>query len=550
MNTRVQIGSPDYGLSFEYFQTYNILLPNSLGWDTVLTYKRDGDGVNFTFEPKSNFKINCSDLPDEWDVLEEGNPWASLVDMDAGCWVFQVVIEGFCNDTWDIVWFGEFTSAEWKINLDRKFVEVQPKQNSTLECLKRNWTEVKNIFDLPDEITVEPYLKNYEVTEYSDVYTDPCISITPPGVPDFCFDEVIETTNTPLDHFCTFLYHRSIKEGTCSGGLPEPPDLVNDWFLLEDNCPDPPLYWRCPESRLPFVYPAGRKLADVLEYLVSEVSCGLSIISDFLNINPDDTHPTNSAYDASELYLQNLILFQKSDIKRFDASEHSLKPSWTIKLKDLLDDLTLLFKLGVKVDGVNGILRIEHISYFEATAGNDYTNEYYIKELQRDNSDTPRLTRFQFRDEQCSDYFKGFPIEIYCGEGEKEVRLTQISTDLNFVKDADNAESIGDAGWFLMSTFLDVGVYRNIDENRPLSWTELHSNYHTYEMASIGKINDQEVIPDSLMKTRKQPPFTVTHCCTDTFDPSNYITTALGQGKIDNADWNLTKNILTLSTKY
>jgi len=377
----------------------------------------------------------------------------------------------------------------------------------------------------------------------------PCNQVTPPVVPDFCFDEVAETPQ-PVIITCTFFYHRLTKEGTCEGGSPVPPDLVADWYLLEDNCPSPPLYWKCPiDSHLAATYQYGRMFSDVIQYLLDQTGCGLQVQSDFFNINPQGDAPDNRAYQAALLYLQNLVIFQKSDIKRFDGTNKSDRPSWVIKIKEIFDDLWIMFKVKPSIaDDV--ILRLEHISFYEAQEGNDYTNEYYTRELQRDNADTPRLTRFYFRDEQCSEYFRGFPIEIYCGEGEADARCTQFYTDLNFATDADNAESVGDAGWFMMATEQVDGVYRCIQDNRPLSFTELHANYHTYEMAGVGKINGEEVVPDSILRTRKQPPFSVKKCCDDEWDVERLITTRLGQGEIENADLNLSTNELTLTAKY
>jgi len=273
----------------------------------------------------------------------------------------------------------------------------------------------------------------------------------------------------------------------------------------------------------------------------------MEVRSTFFNIDPDTAAPDNSAYTAALANLQQLVVFQKSDIKRFDAADKSDKPSWTTNLKGVLDDLWIMFKVRARIE--DNILRLEHVSFYEAP-GNDYTNEYYTRELQRDNIDTPRLTRFYFRDEKCSPYFAGVPIEIYCGEGEADLKMTQFYTDLLFAIESDNAEAVADEGWFLMATNLVGDTYRCIEDNRPLSFTELHANYHTYEMAGVGKINGEEVVPDSILRTRKQPPFSVKKCCDDEFDVERLITTRLGQGEIENADLNLSTNELTLSPKY
>ena len=101
-----------------------------------------------------------------------------------------------------------------------------------------------------------------------------------------------------------------------------------------------------------------------------------------------------------------------------------------------------------------------------------------------------------------------------------------------------------------MATEQVDGVYRVIQDNRPLSFTELHANYHTFDMAGVGKINGEEVEPDSIRKTRKQPAFKVKKCCTDTFRPDDYIITSLGNGEIDNADLNLETSELEITAKY
>ena len=548
-DVRVRMQCSEYGLTDAVI---------AVGWDTILNYKPDENFANYRFSVKGEMQITCNALPKfTWDVDVEGDPWASFVIMDNGCYIFQVSVDVFCGGIWlqDIL-VGEFSTTEWRINLEEKYVIVKPKVSELsfadfgIECLKKGWNSITNIYDIPDTIEVRPYVDTYDTFEFQDHYSTPCAGQTPPtGVTEYCFDEVVENGLSPIDYICTFFWHRLTKEGTCDGVDPVPPDLVSDWFYLSGSCPNP-LFWKCPlNSHLAAVYSPGRLFRDVMEYLMLQSGCGLTVQSDFFNINPPGLNPSNSAYDKAFLELQELVVFQKSDIKRFDSSNDSDRPSWGMKLKEVFDDLWIMFKVKPSIFE-DSILRLEHISFYEALAGNDYTNEYYTRELQRDNSDTPRLTRFYFRDEQCSEYFAGLPIEIYCGEGEAEKRCTQFYTDLIFANDGDNAESVADAGWFLMATEFTGDVRRVIRDNRPLSFTELHENYHVYEMAGAGTINGVEVVPESLTKTRKQPEFKVQKCCDETFDPNNYITTSLGQGKIDNADWNLSLSEILITAKY
>lgn len=550
-DVRVRMQCSEYGLTDAVI---------AVGWDTILNYKPDEDFANYRFSVKGEMQIGCNALPKfTWDVDVEGDPWASFVIMDNGCYIFEVNVDVFCVDEWITVWQGEFSTTEWLIDLDEKFVSVKPKISEFspvdfgIECLKKKWNETLNIWDISERVDVKPYVSTYGFFEYQDTYYDvtSCIEAGIPDIEDYCYLEVIEIddvfTPPPSNVQCTFLYHRFEREGTCEGGVPVPPDEFSTWNLI-GTCPNP-LYWKCPDSdHLPYLFKDGVLFRDMIEYLISLTDCGLTVESDFFNINPPGLNPDNSAYQKALQDLQQLVVFQKSDIKRFDSTNRSAKPSWNTKIKEVFADLFILFKVKAQIQG--SILRLEHISFYEAQEGNDYTNEYYLKQLQRDNSDTPRLTRFYFRDEKCSEYFRGFPIEIYCGEGEAEKRCTQFYTDLLFAIETDNAESVADEGWFLMATEFDGTNYQVLTDNRPLSFTQLHANYHTYDMAGIGTINGVEVVPESLTKTRKQPEFKVKKCCDDTFDPNNYITTSLGQGKIDNADWNLSLSELLITAKY
>jgi hypothetical protein len=283
---------------------------------------------------------------------------------------------------------------------------------------------------------------------------------------------------------------------------------------------------------------------------LGKMMVGITVKSDFFDLNADASAPSNAAYTAAAAYCQNLVVFQKSDIKRHDASDQARRPAFRMKLADLLNDLKTMFNLDWTITDAGATFRLEHVSYFAPGSGNDYTTAKYKKELEQDKADAKRLTRFSYRDEQCYAYFKGSPIEIYCGEDEKEVRLTLFSCDISFIVSDDGLESIGDDGFVLMTTTDIGGTLYNITNNRPLAWTELHENFHKWEMAGVGEINGAEVTPLSLKKTRKQPAFIVPHCCDDTFDPYELITTALGDGEVQTAGRNLAKNYLEIEPKY
>lgn len=545
---RIKIGSVDLSLPVATFDAA------TLGWDGITTYKPDQDSRTYRSEFKSDIIIPCSAIPDTWPGDTVGERFQNLLDEETGCAIFEVAVEVYCGGSWVEVWTGEF-DTNWRSDRDTKTITVRPKQADPFTCIKNNWGESVNIFDVPPVTLTRPYNAVYEldnVVQYSETECDP----TPPTNTGFCYVEGSHQAlnyggANGIDWACGWLYHRLKKNGTCSGATPVPPDDYNTWTLLSGGCPGTPVYWTCPESaRLVYSFKNGRRFDDVLQFLLDQTGCGLTVVSDFFGINGDNTAPSNSAYDRAADVLQDLIVHQKSDVKRHDATEVSKEPVWNMKLRDLLNDLKTMFKVAWRIDGTD--FRLEHVSYFEAQAGPDYTAAYYEKVLTGLDENIPLLRRFLFRDEQCSDYFKGYPIETYCGEGETTERLSLFSTDLAFMTEADNAESIADDGWVLVATTPGAftNQYENIEDNRPLSFTELHQYFHLWEMDGAGKINNADVTPQSVRRTRKAPAFGTTLCCDDAFDPSELVTTAMGQGEIEDSERNWALNTITLTLKY
>ena len=543
-NYRVKIGSTDAGLASSVI---------SVGGDSVIEYKPDADSVAYNAGVKSDVVLNCGRLPDTWaDTLPEA--FADLVALSDGCEVFQFSVEVKCADEWTEVWAGEFSSMDWKTDLDKKTITVKPKQTTDADCVRSKWTETANPFGLP-VVVVRPYLAQYQLTQELSAgwpVGDPCD--TPPSVSGYCFEYSSETLSPTdqqgVEKTCVYFFSRFVLSGSCSGTDPVEPDTWNTWTILDNDCPTASTWYNCDVSAntVVFQFRNGRMFGEVLEYLVEQTGCGLSVVSDFFNIKPDSTAPGNSAYTAALAKLQDLVLFQKSDVKRHSASDSSKAPAWDIRLRDVLLDLAMMFNVRWRAEG--GVLRIEHVSFFEAAAGNDYTNALYARSLEADKSDIPKTKKFRFRDERCTDYFKGSPIVTYCGEGEKDNNVSLFSTDIGFMLTADAIEAIGDDGFVLMATYPDGDEKRLLDGNRALSWTELHNDYHLHEMAGAGEVNGVEVTPESIKQSRKAPRFAVSHCCDDTFDPANYQTTSMGNGRVSAAEHNLARDILTLELLY
>ncbi len=538
---RVKIGSEDLSLPLEIVQA---------GWNGVLVKRREDGTRQYIEEHKADTVLACKHMPGSWGA----DPYAVILEAENTCAVFQYVIEVYCNEEWISRWEGEFNARDWKSNRDKeKSISFKPSQNQLLQCLKSEWTDPVNMFAAGDVQAIRAPDHKYETTEVQVEGTISGVQPAVPFVPHYCFTGKITTIVHPLGGaFPTYFfhYHRLIGQGTCDGLTPVPPQDFYAWSYLSGSCPDP-LFWACPSGsgHVPFSFPNGRYLSDVLLFMLEETDCEITLVSNFFNINPDATQPDNEAYDKAAEFYQELMVFQKSDIKRHDATNPSSGPSWTMKLRDLILDLCVQFNMSYSLSE-DGTFRLEHISYFDAQPGTDYTGFPMQRVLEQDKSQIPGKIRFQYRDEDANGTFNGVPITIHCGEGETEKRLSLFSNDINYIADDVNAESVGDDGFCLVATHLVDDEPQVFTYNLPMSWPELQLNFWRWNMPGPGLISGQEVDPLSYAKTRKQPPFSVTACCDDLPDPTEYIITELGNGDVEQIEHDLKKDIITISAIY
>jgi hypothetical protein len=282
---------------------------------------------------------------------------------------------------------------------------------------------------------------------------------------------------------------------------------------------------------------------------MAQTGCGLTVRSHFFGINATHTGPpSNDAYDYATDHYQNMTVHQKSDVKRPDASNPALTVAWKMKLQDFLNDLRVLFNAYWKIDGTDFI--IEHISYFESGAGQNHTTTPQKLEYKYD-AETPRREKFFFMDESASSFFAGYDITYDCGEGIRENRCQLFSTDVSYIRDELNQDKITDEGFVLVCNLLDGSTHYVDEFNQPLSWTNLHDKLHRHNRPFLtGTMNDTAETFETTQHIKKQTPFSVSNCCSDTFDPADYVTTPLGNGYVDEATKNLFKDRITLNLAY
>jgi hypothetical protein len=239
-------------------------------------------------------------------------------------------------------------------------------------------------------------------------------------------------------------------------------------------------------------YFRARLFKDVLETLVNE--CNVTIVSNFFNINPDQTNPDNDIYERAQIEAFNLLIWQKSDIKRPNSFQAATIGNMT--LKQALE-IVGVFNCSYKVESGN-ILRIEHISYFEGeeTEGEDMTTTYPSRVNNRntysyDDNELVKYDKFSWMDAVQDRDFKGLDIEYLndCSENTRTYAAGKITTSISEI--IENANNFSDDGFVLASAVLINGDYIVVSDrgkisnepklNAPLSFANLHYNYWRYD---------------------------------------------------------------------
>jgi len=511
-------------------------------WKGDIGWRRDKDSVFYEKELKS-------------ELVFVGADYQLITAVVSACEKITVTIEVLCGTSWTVEYQGAFTKFDGKEDKDKCAFRVTPKITDTLKCLCSEWEDETEIYaGTGAVITTKAFGGTYEA---GHGISQCCRTVYDPSPCDqfnslatgWCHEETTVTQQPSNAGFCAnqFLAVSSYHRVTDTGTPTTPPTHGTGWTLLSGST-----WWRCPTfSEIKIgVLKYGRRLDQVLQKMVNSTGCGLTLRSHFFAIN--NTHaaaPTNTPYTYAADNLRNITVHQKSDVKRPYDSNAAFSWVWKMKLKDLLDDLRTIFNLYWKIEGSSLIL--EHISYFAALSGADFTAAQMKKQLEGD-IDTPEKETFVWADADAYPTFQGQVITYDCGSGSKEYRVNLFSTDLQFIRDEANAARIADAGFCLVANSIDGGGNYWVKEaNYALSWQYLHENLHRHNRPfGAGKMNGTATTFASAQTNRKQESFTVPNCCTDNFDPAKTVTTALGQGQVVTATKNLYKDTLTLELAY
>jgi hypothetical protein len=308
-----------------------------------------------------------------------------------------------------------------------------------------------------------------------------------------------------------------------------------------------------------FEYSNGVKLKDAIDNFLS--GCSTTVVSDFYGINPDNTHPSNIAYDYALAYLQDILIYQKSDVRLPDANQDATKGIWT--LEKLMKHLGMLHNVGFSYE--NNTLRIEHVSYFENQNNLDLTASVIYKEYIAGTRQyeylpnaVPQFEYFKFMEQtDFTEDFDGFPIEYgsNCATlNEKSYVLENVTNNIGYISAFPN--KISDYGFCIVAT-KDIGGSRYIiglsKPNDVNGFKLLHPNLFRHQRYQTDfKINNSDTTALSTTPIKKGVSIEIPMCCADfdAFKGNKRVKTYLGWGTITDMSYSLKRDMLRLDLNY
>lgn len=315
----------------------------------------------------------------------------------------------------------------------------------------------------------------------------------------------------------------------------------------------------------------GLRLSSILSVLCSQIN--LTPVSDFFNINSADPANATTNYVTGEASTTaNIVLFQKSDVKRPGAENNAT--IFNMSLKDLLEWLVTMFNARYDINDDDQLI-IEHVSRKGSEGMLDLTTSQYSRWVKNrfkfKNNEIPPKETFRFMESRPEVYglndFNGTPIEYHLrcfstNNDDKTHSVDNLTTDINWVMDTDNAEKVSDDGFVMVACSVNgSGEYHvirkppilsiNRELNNVLGWSYLHIDFwRHYRYMNKGMMNDQETYFLSSVNSKVGEKFSIPYCDIENFNPNVAVKTVIGIGEIEKAVFDLGSNMLQLEVSY
>lgn len=537
-------------------------------FDGSFSFERDSKQIFYRHQVDSDFIF---ELKADYDLL--------ILLEEYLCEEVTMIVEEMCSGTFTEYWTGVFSMFDAKINKTYCKISVKPEVLDDYRCFLEQVKEDQNVFSSGSNITTKSIAGTYEEStcfdlnagadcdDYYNAFNNPLDScLANPA--EWCLKEnrlvasSFDVSSTPPDcDDAPFIleqhttWHREVITTDCVDGSPVQPPYGTGWTLLSDDCAgsNTSTWWRCPPAsstgELTGPYTRGRTFYAFANKVVSNLACGLTLRSDFFNINPVGDAPDNIAYQYATAYLHRLTVHQKSDIKIKNTVNGSTSISWNIKAQDFFDDLRKMFNVWYIIE--DGVLRLEHYSFFTSSVGLYIADSNDVVEIGYDGNNRTKSEKHYWMDDANSAQFESQKIIYGCGEKDDDVRLTLFHTDIAYIENEDNTEKIADEGFVLISNYIYNEQYIIIDNNDPLTWDNILENLHKHgRLFSSGSINGVSQDFLSWIPFKTQSPVKTNLCCSDVFNPSDLVTTTEGHAVVKSAKLNKITGTLEIEPIY
>lgn len=505
------------------------------------------------------------------------------------CTDVSILIENKCGGTWSEWFSGKIAIAQGEYNESLCQVEFEVKPDDLYECANKGLNNKTNWLDYGTPITMKTYLGTIETISC----LDSGVNRTSPGFlieyNKSCWGTGFTTSSEPdpatawrpvsHEQSYSFLSGPGVwklrtdttwaREVITSAIAP----VGDGWISLGGTTWARPVilgaieigstplqygrYWKA-DTLNPAPLTNSRPLSVLLPAAVDALNCDIdTVVSNFFNINPDGTEPTNSAYDFAADNMQHVLFLQKSDVVRASASSDATRAD--LSLKEFFEDLKPLnlFYAIVNEAGVTK-LRIEHYSYFNGANGLDLTTLGGGKYIQGLNSykadeEIPAFESFSYQESHRAAFLPTkieYPPACATTEG-REISARLMSTDLGGLLENQDA---GLEGFVLVATHQSGADYLlntlGGEANGCFSWENImpalleDGRYHADATAPFPGYAANAL---TIKKVKVQPNVTIKFCCSDAFEPSELVNTQLGWGEVKNAEQDTEKGTLTIS---
>ena len=500
------------------------------------------------------------------------------------CDDIRLEIYSLCGGVEELAFAGQvqFNQSDW--NESKCEVNLQVIPEDEYSCLFEGWEDKKNILLIGDKTVICAKLGEFECpnpcTESIDINTSPPVEqivpfsncLTGAGWTLVRHSGTVDQVDGTIDRASTYC-----REVLTSAVPPPGDDWINEpvgsntWVrgipvVIDSENATPPNYLIVYAPAFPASgeFDNGVTLKNVLEFFAAD--CGLGVVSDLLNINPDSTAPVNIPYLCARPNLDCLTLYQVTDITNAGASENATVANKC--LKEIVEDLLIDFNMEFWIE--NGNLRLEHISYSSQVQGLDLTQSKYQSCVKGRNNYTygkdvvARVENFNFP-YTVSPAFNGYPIvHPDCSDFNEKIdnNTKCITTDIqHLLQNKDSAPTDGVVmvsavdfdGKKVLQVGADIPTFSGTYTNSALSWPVLHECYHLDgRLQFAGIMNGSIRNFDSVNRYKNQEPLTIPFQCEEfkTWNSDELIKTELGWGEVPSYEYDACTCYLTLNLAH